>query len=48
MSASSYEDLRVHAGHRIEVVVYGDEDNVAVECIDCHEVILSFDNDEVP
>lgn len=46
MSASNFSELRVHAGHRIEVVVYGDEENVSIECLDCHEVILSFDSDE--
>ena len=44
MSANSYADLRSHVGHRIECVVYGDE-NVAVECITCCEVLLDYEED---
>lgn len=46
MGAYSYQDLRRHVGHRMVCVAYGDVDspaNVAVECEDCHEVIISFD-----
>jgi len=51
MSAASYAELRAHVGHRIECVVYGVDsagqpENVAVECIDCYEVILDYDRDE--
>jgi hypothetical protein len=44
MSVNSYADLRSHVGHKIECVVYGDEDNVAIECITCCEVLLDYDN----
>ena len=47
MACHSYENLRRHIGHRVVVVCYGwkgeDPQNVAVECEDCNEVILSFD-----
>lgn len=51
MSALSYADLKAHIGHRIECVGYDEEplsepENVAVECIDCYEVILDFDRDD--
>lgn len=46
MSASSFEELASHAGHEIEVVLYGkenDADNAAAECVTCSEVLLDFD-----
>jgi hypothetical protein len=48
MSATNYDDLRRHIGHKIVCVCYGkegeDPDNVAVECEDCNEVLLDYDN----
>lgn len=46
MSVSSYQELLAHRGHKIVVVTYGDDDNVAVECETCCEVLLDFDKDE--
>ena len=50
MSAYNYQTLLEHVGHKIEIVTYGrtGEDPVCVscECLDCNEVIISFDNDE--
>lgn len=43
MAVSSYDELVSHAGHRIECVVYGDNQNVAVECVDCSIILLDFD-----
>lgn len=43
MSASCYTDLKEHIGHNIRCVQYGDGDNVAVECEDCHVVLLDYD-----
>jgi hypothetical protein len=45
MAVSSYEDLAAHRGHRIVVVTYGDQDNAAVECETCAEVLVDFDRD---
>jgi hypothetical protein len=45
MSASSYEDLRHHVGHKIKCVLYGDV-NAAIECVTCNEVLLDFDNED--
>jgi hypothetical protein len=40
-----YEKIANHIGHNIEVASYGDPIlNVAVECMDCHEVIVDADN----
>jgi len=47
MSATCFEDLERHAGHRLECVFYGgygkDAANVAIECLTCNEVLLDFD-----
>ena len=45
MACHSYDDLKAHFGHKIVCVTYGDQ-NVAVECETCGEVLLSFDRDE--
>jgi hypothetical protein len=50
MSANSYEDLKAHIGHKVVVVGYGHKNgihlsdplNVAIECEDCNEVLLDF------
>lgn len=47
MSVNSYDELINHMGHNIQCVSYGDwrnPDNVAVECHDCHVVIVDFDH----
>ena len=54
MGVSGFHDLQRHIGHRIECAYYVDrrevdEDgnplivNVALECVDCFEVLLDFD-----
>ena len=49
MACHSYEELKSHIGHKIECVQYGSPgdapENVAVECVDCCEVILDFNKD---
>ena len=44
-----YESLKAHLGHRVVVVSYGNPDvwNVAVECENCNEVLLDYDNPEI-
>ena len=44
MGVSCYDDLRRHVGHKFQCVVYGDE-NVALECVTCCEVIIDFDKE---
>jgi hypothetical protein len=49
MSVSNFKDLMVHVGHDVVVTYYGlatEPANVAIECMDCNEVLLDFDNDE--
>ena len=43
-----FDKIARHIGHSIEVGSYGDPIvNVAVECMDCYEVIVDADNEEV-
>lgn len=35
-----------HSNHRLEIASYGDEDNYAVECVDCHRVLVDFEPDD--
>lgn len=36
-----YQQLNAHLGHKIEVANYADE-NVALECVDCSEVLVDY------
>jgi hypothetical protein len=48
MGAHSHADLAHHVGHELECAVYGDgaePENVAVECMDCCEVLCDADRD---
>ena len=48
MSVSNIKELAAHIGHDIECVAYTNGTvvcNVALECRDCNEVLLDFDND---
>lgn len=44
MSVQNYTELLAHKGHDIKIHTYYDE-NVAIECNDCFEVLLDFDNE---
>jgi hypothetical protein len=46
MSAQNYNDLAEHFGHPLHIAIYGDQTNVAIECEECDEVLLDFDNEE--
>lgn len=43
MAVFDYHDLLAHVGHSFECVIYGEKQNVALACNDCHEVIINFD-----
>ena len=50
MSVSNFKELLAHVGHNIECVTYGNNDdivNVSLECVDCDEVLLDFDNNKI-
>jgi cytidine deaminase len=42
MAVFDYHGLLAHVGHSFECIVYGDEQNVALACNNCHEVIIDF------
>lgn len=42
MSVNSFDELRSHVGHKIVCVIYG-EQNTALECETCGEVLLDFE-----
>ena len=46
MSVQNFEDLAEHFGHTLTVALYGEVDNVAIECEDCYEVLLDFDKED--
>lgn len=50
MSAQSFDDLIRHSGHEVEVAEYFDHSkqtvNVAIECVECYEVLLDFDKED--
>ena len=46
MSVHNYRELARHAGHTIECAIYGDDDNAALECMDCSEILVDFNAEE--
>jgi hypothetical protein len=44
MSVQNYEELNKHRGHKVQVYGYYTE-SVSIECDECFEVLVSFDND---
>lgn len=42
--ATGYDELLAHRGHDVVIVTYGlENENVALECEECFEVIVDFD-----
>jgi len=39
-----FDSLNEHVGHQTEIVTYGGDWNVAIECVDCCQVLYSVDN----
>lgn len=48
MSSTNFYDLKRHIDHNIVCVSYGNPNikNVAIECLDCCEVLLDYDCDD--
>lgn len=42
MGVHSFKDMQIHVEHKLRCVQYGDV-NVAIECLDCNEVLVDFD-----
>lgn len=38
-----YLKIEPHFGHRIVIAKYGGDENIAVECMDCYEIIVDAD-----
>lgn len=49
MAVHTFDELYKHYGHDIEIGQYINMDkavaNVALECVECHEVLLDFDKE---
>ena len=49
MAVYDFQSLSQHVGHKIVCVTYGKPSeppvNVAIECEDCNEVLLDYDNE---
>ncbi len=41
-----YEKLLAHIGHKLTVADYGDGEELAVECEDCHTVLYTEEDEE--
>ena len=41
---SNFDRVLSHLGHELEVAVYGDNENVAIECLTCMEVVVDYNN----
>ena len=50
MSATNFEELYKHYGHSVVVARYtgldGEAVNVAIECEQCQEILLDYDNEK--
>jgi hypothetical protein len=47
LSKNNFNELLYHVGHNIECAVYGDEENVAIECLTCGMVLIDYNNPEM-
>ena len=43
MTAYEYQILARHFGHAVEIASYGNGENLAFECSDCHETLMDWD-----
>ena len=46
MAISNYNDLAPHVDHNIHCVQYGADQNVAIECLTCMEILVDYDIDD--
>jgi hypothetical protein len=44
MTISNFKEAKKHLGHKIEIVMYGDE-NISIECMKCNEVLIEFEKE---
>ena len=43
---SNFDRVLSHLGHELEVAVYGDNENVAIECLTCMEVVVDYNQED--
>lgn len=43
---SNFDRVLSHFGHELEVAVYGDNENVAIECLTCMEVVVDYNQED--
>lgn len=41
-----YDRIKSHLGHRVEIASYANGENIAIECMECMEVIIDENNPE--
>ena len=46
MTMSNFDRVLSHLGHELEVAVYGDNVNVAIECLTCMEVVVDYNQED--
>lgn len=47
LSKNNFKELKEHVGHDIQCVIYGDDENIAIECHTCHVVLVDYDNPDI-
>ena len=48
MAIANYDDLVPNVDHNVNVVQYGADQNVAIECLTCMEILVDFDREDTP
>ena len=43
---SNFDRVLSHLGHEHEVAVYDDNENVAIECLTCMEVVVDYNQED--
>ena len=38
----TFNDIKSHVGHEIDCVTYGDDENIAIECVTCGMVLIDL------
>lgn len=44
MAIYSFKEAKIHVGHKLGMVMYGDNVNCSIECLTCYEVLAEFEN----
>ena len=48
MSVMSWKELKPHTKHKVELVTYGKEKEICLECMDCNEVLYTWVPGDLP